>query len=339
MDENIKDFLNYCAISSGQSTLNKIQHKLKIINEFYKGKLDDLKLEDLHNFLAHLNKSRFAKATRNDAIKILKRFLKWKYPDWSKRFNDLKDAKLNGNSQRQLSKEDLLTPEEMKLIINSIDSMKYKTLLLFFQETACRPEEVLKLKWKDINLDKGEVKLHSSKTDKIRTIPIKNTLEHLRRYRLECFAITPTADNNVFDISNQAVLEYLNKIEKKLNFSKHLYPYLWRHSILSRMIKTLSPKVYEMYAGHSLETGMGVYAHLDNEDLRNELFEKVYKIEKLTEEDKTELLKLKQKIQKQEIFNKELTAKLLDLRKDLVEMTGFLQKAKKRALSSEKTAH
>ena len=59
------------------------------------------------------------------------------------------------------------------------------------------------------------------------------------------------------------------------------------------MIKELSPKVYEMYAGHSLETGMRIYAHLDNDDLRKELDEKIYKIEKLTKEDKEEIIKLK----------------------------------------------
>jgi len=35
-----------------------------------------------------------------------------------------------------------------------------------------------------------------------------------------------------------------------------------------------------MFAGHSLETGMKIYAHLDNDDLRQELNEKVYHLEK-----------------------------------------------------------
>lgn len=296
MQKEAKDFLEFCSISAGKNTLNKIEHKINIINGYFKGNLNNLALKDIHGFLAWLNKSRFAKATRNDIIKILKRFLKWKYPDWSKRFNDLKDAKLNPNAQRQLSKEDLLTPEEMNVIIKSVENMKYKTLLLFFQETACRPEEVLKLRWKEIDMNKGEVKLHSNKTDKTRFIPLKNTLDHLRRYKEECFTTTPKAEERVFDLTPQAVQDFLNNLERNLNFSKHLYPYLWRHSILSRMIKTLSPKVYEMYAGHSLETGMGIYAHLDNEDLRNELFEKVYKIEKLTTAEREELKELRKKI-------------------------------------------
>jgi polysaccharide pyruvyl transferase WcaK-like protein len=68
------------------------------------------------------------------------------------------------------------------------------------------------------------------------------------------------------------------------------------------MIKTLSPKVYEMYAGHSLETGMNTYSHLDNDDLRQELYDKVFQIQELTSQDKTRIeeLEIKQEQEKKE---------------------------------------
>lgn len=291
---DIEKFIDYCGITATGRTLYKLENKLKQISKFYKNNLDNLTLEDLHKFLSYLNKRSIAPSTKNDFIKTFKRFLKWKYKDWSKRFDDLKDFKLNGNAQRRLDKSDLLSTDEMKLIINATDSMKYKTLLLLLQETACRPEEILKLQWKDVDFNKEEIKLHSSKTDKTRYIPVKNSIAHLNRYKKECFYETPRADEKVFDITASALQSKLDNIEKKLKFSKHLYPYLWRHSVLSKMIKTLSPKVYEMYSGHSLETGMKVYAHLDTQDLKDELLEKVYGIEELTTEQKQEIKKLKE---------------------------------------------
>lgn len=291
--KDVKEFLEYCSITAGDSTLIKLEPKIRRIDEFFNGKLEKLTLKDLHSYLAHMSKKGYAKSTKNDNIKVLKRFVKWKFKDWNVRFDELKDFKAKGKDQRNLSKEDLLTPTEMELILNSIDSLKFKTILLFLQETACRPEEVLKVKWKDINFDKEEVKLHSSKTDQKRTIPINKTLAHLRRYRTECFYQEPRAEDKVFDFTYSTLFGWIHKVEKKLKFPKHLYPYLWRHSVLTRMIKELSPKVYEMYAGHSLETGMRIYAHLDNDDLRKELDEKIYKIEKLTKEDKEEIIKLK----------------------------------------------
>lgn len=297
-------FLEYCSISAGESSLKKISYKLDIIEKYFKGELKNLNLDKLHSFLGWLNnKSNYATATKHDIIKILKRFLKWKYKDWNVRFNELKDAKCNGNGDRKINKEDLLTADEMRIILTSIDSLKYKTLFLLFQETACRPEEILKVKWKEIDFNKEEIKLHSSKTDKTRFIPLKSSVEHLQRYRNECFYETPKADDRVFNMSLQAVHSYLKHFEKRIGFTKHLYPYLWRHSILSKMIRVLSPKVYEMYSGHSLETGMKTYAHLNTDDLREELkkYDKKYEAHKLTPEEKDKIKALELQIDLQKI--------------------------------------
>ncbi len=62
------------------------------------------------------------------------------------------------------------------------------------------------------------------------------------------------------------------------------------------MITKLSPKVYEMYSGHSLETGMKIYAHLDTTNIKNELWEKVYNIEVLTKVEKQEIKELQEQV-------------------------------------------
>ncbi len=298
--QDINDFIEYCGITATKTTLHKINHKIVYIDSYFNGKLNTLEIKDIHKFLSDLNKTAFAISTKNDFIKSLKRFLKWRYKDWNTRFEEFKDLKSNSNDQRKLSKEDLLTPDEMQMIINVTESLKYKTILLLFQETAGRPEEILKLTWKEINMDKREVNLHSSKTGKTRTIPINNTIEHLKRYKVECFYETPKINDKVFGITSQAVSNYLAKVEYSLNLNKHLFPYLYRHSILTAMIKKLTPKSYEMFAGHSLETGMKIYAHLDNDDLRQELNEKVYHLEKITREETERIKELEKEMKNKE---------------------------------------
>lgn len=295
--KTIENFLKYCSITACESSLKKIEYKMKIVENFFKGNLNNLSLVKVRNFLAWLNReSGFATATKNDCIKVLKRFLKWKYTDWNKRFEELKDLKQSGNDFRKLDKMDLLSLDEMRILVNSTSDLKYKTILLILQETACRPEEILKTTWKEIDMNKGEIKLHSNKTGHTRFIPVKNSIEHLKRYREECFPETPKISDKVFGISNQALNLFLKNLAKKTNFQKNLYPYLWRHSVLSQMIKKLSPKVYEMYAGHSLEMGMKIYAHLDTEDLREELNEKIYNIQKLTVEEKERVRNLEKEV-------------------------------------------
>lgn len=299
----IQEFIKYCKISACDSSIIKIKNKIVVFTDTIQKDLDKLVLEDIRDFLVVLNKSNRAIATKNDIKKIVKRFLKWKYPNWSLKFKELGDIKINSKlADRHLTKQDLLTPEEMKIIINATDSLRYKTILLMLQETACRPEELCKITWGDIDFNNPEIKLHSSKTGETRTIPLNESIKHLVRYREECFSEIPRKTDFIFPnqnnkhITTQALSEYLLKIERKLDFKKHLYPYLWRHSILSCMIKKLSPKVYEMYAGHSLETGMKTYAHLDNDDLKKELFSKVYDIKELTKNEKNELKNLREEV-------------------------------------------
>ncbi len=304
-NEMIEEFLNDCKITASDNSIVKIRNKIILIADSFEKDLNKLTLNDVKGFLIILNKSDKAIATKNDIKKVLKRFIKSNYKDWSEKFENFDKVKVDTKHEgRKLDKSDLLTPDEMKIIISSIESLKYKTILLLMQETANRPEELLKLTWGDINFNSNEIKLNSAKTGETRTIPINESTAHLNRYKQECFFETPRNNEFIFPnprdnsrhLTNQALADVLMKLERKLKFQKHLYPYLWRHSILSNMIKKLSPKVYEMYAGHSLETGMKTYAHLDTDDLKDELYKKVYEIEELTSQEKDKMEKLSKEL-------------------------------------------
>ena len=303
--ELIKEFLEYCKITASENSIKKISGKIIQIADIINKPLDSLGLEDLRKFLMVLNQSDRAIETQNDTKKILKRFIKWKYEDWSKRFKELKEVRTkNGINHDKLNSSTILTEDELQMLIGNIESLKYKSLILLMYESAGRPEEILKLKWKDINLDEKEVKLDSSKTGRTRTNPINQSAEHLRRYKQECFFPTAKAESCVFPSSNnkekplsvQALNDFMNKLEKRLNFNKHIFPYLLRHTRLTTCIKKLSPKVYEDFAGHSLEVGMRTYAHLNNDDVKKEMNEKVFKIEKITRKDKQRIEQLEDRI-------------------------------------------
>jgi len=307
--KDINDFLDYCKITACASSLIKIKAKITIVAKTIKKDLRSLDLETTREFLGALNHSDLAISTKNDIKKTLKRFIRWKFKNWNRDFEELKDLRLTNTKfeSRKLTKKDLLTSEEMNFLVKSIDSLKYKTLLILLGETACRPEEVLKLKWKDIDFNTRELKLSSSKTGMDRTIPLNEGIEHLKRYETEGFTELPLQDSYIFPniksksghLSVVGLNEFLDRLQRTTHFKKNLYPYLWRHSVLSQRIKKLSGKTYEMFAGHSLEMGMRTYAHLDTEDLRQELNERVYDIVELKPNERAELSKLKEDVEKQ----------------------------------------
>lgn len=294
----VDDFLNYCKITAGESSIKKIYGVIVQSVDVFEKPLDKLDLEDLRKFLALLNSSNRSIETQNDIKKILKRFLRWKYKDWSLRFEEFRDIRTkDGMNHEKLNSSTILTSDELQMIINNVESLKFKSLILLMFESAGRPEEVLKLKWKDINFEKAEVKLYSAKTGKTRVNPINKSLAQLKRYKEECFYPFAGSDDFVFPnprnkekhITVQAINDYFSKLEKRLKLTKRFFPYIIRHTRLTELHTKLSPKIYEKFAGHSIQVGVKRYAHISNDDVRRELTEKIYNIKELSPTEKNEL--------------------------------------------------
>jgi hypothetical protein len=81
-----------------------------------------------------------------------------------------------------------------------------------------------------------------------------------------------------------------------VNFNKHIFPYLLRHSRLTQVHKVLSPKAYEKFAGHSIEVANARYAHLSNDDVRQEMLEKVYSVQDVGANDSKEFERLQNRV-------------------------------------------
>lgn len=305
----LNDFLEYVSISAGEKKIAMTRRQMLQFYDITGVSYDKITLDIVRKFLTLLNRSDRAIETQNDIKKTIKRFLKWYYKDWSERFDDLKDIKTrDGTNHQRLNASTILTLDELSMIVNSIDSLKYKALILLMFESAGRPEEILKLRWKDINFDKKEVSLYSAKTKRSRVNPIHESVEHLRRYRGECFYPSVRSEDYVFPspvnknkhLVGATLNETFRKIEKTLKLKKHIFPYLLRHTRLTNVHKKLSPKAYEKFAGHSIEVGTKRYAHLDNDDVREEMLEKVYHIENITSKDNKRIKELESRLKKLE---------------------------------------
>ena len=100
----IKDFLTFCAGSAGRTTLKKYHRVIIKICDVFEGDLDKIDLERLRNFLKILNESELLPPTKNQIKKVLKRFLKEFYDDWSKRFKNFSDRAFKGEDETNQEK-------------------------------------------------------------------------------------------------------------------------------------------------------------------------------------------------------------------------------------------
>ena len=298
----IHDFLNYCEITACKSSLQKIESKIIQICDVLEKSLSDLNLLDVREYLRLLNTSGRAKETKNDLKKILKRFLRWHYSDWSQRFDNLKDIRTeNGFNHEKINSSTLLTQDEIGKMIQGADSIRNRALIVLMAESAARPEEIRNLTWKKIRFRESsvDVTFFSSKTKRSRVLPLKESALHLKRWRVEYPFGTPFPDDLVFPsprkrgkpVSGETISGYVKRLGKK-TIGRPVFPYLFRHSVLTRIYKSVSTQVGAKFAGHSVDMSTR-YTHLSNDDLRQEMFAKVFKVDPVDDckENETEKLR------------------------------------------------
>jgi integrase/recombinase XerD len=292
----LKDFLTYCSIHAGDKKVREYRICILQVRDIIEKPYDKITLEDLREFLSVLNKG-YQRGWTKQGIKVcLKKFLKWYYPDWSLRFNQLEDIKLGSpTTQDKINSSTLPTSEEIEILIRSAERLRDKAYLSLSFECACRPDEIVHLKWKDIAEDFTRVTLFSGKKKESRTLPCNNSQLHLKRWYNEfCYPnvrkedfVFPSPTSRIKPISVNASWYLIKKLSKKVGIEKNLYGYLMRHARLNQLYKQLPEQVHKKFAGHSKDSRMPrVYEHLNNEDMLQVILDKVYNVKELTTDQK-----------------------------------------------------
>lgn len=94
-------------------------------------------------------------------------------------------------------------------------------------------------------------------------------------------------------------------LRTKLN--RTIFPYLLRHSRLTKLYRDLPEQIVKKYAGHSPDSKMpAVYSHISSKDVKDVILEQIYNVKEITPTQKEDL-------QKQILENAELTKKILEI--------------------------
>lgn len=300
----LEDYIIYLNGGASELKVQIVERQLLMIRDVSGVPYDKWDLIKLRKFLAVLNKSKLANATKNDIKKHFKRFLREQYEDWSIRFKDLKDIKCGKDvNVEKINANTILQPGELEKLIRGAENLKFKALIILLYESGARPGEVLSAKWKDVDLEKGDIKLISTKNNTARNNPIKESIIHLERYKQEYPYPDVQPNDFIFpsqkDRKEHFSVNYFSMVFRKLSekvLGRHLFPYILRHTRATELQKVLTPKIYEKFMDHSIEMASR-YSHLNKDDVREQLLEKVYHIEELTEKEKDEMKKVKKDLE------------------------------------------
>ena len=183
-------------------------------------------------------------------------------------------------------KEEILSPDEMQQIIDACRTVRDKAVVATAYEAAMRAIEVVKLKWRDVEIDTNGAVLHTSeKTGEPRRIRITTYAPHLIIWKGQYRSMTgdePEGNAPVFvnlkpagPLSYQGYRKILYTAAKRANIKKRVHPHGLRHARITAMLESgISESSVKKVCWGKLTTPMlAVYEHISDEHLDKEVLQ------------------------------------------------------------------
>lgn len=324
----LNDFLKYCRITAGEKKINDYKREMLKVYDIIEKPYYKITKEDVQGFLGLLNQADLEKWTKNTIKIMFKKFLRWYYKD----LEMLEDIKGEyAFNEKRINESTLVKPEEVEKLIRTAQSLKWKAIITLLSESACRPQELRQLLWKDIKFNddgSADVTLYSGKTRKARTIPIKDCVIHLKRWKEEYTYPELRNDDFVFPSINgrdkmmcaDTLPRQFKRFCEKAGI-RNIFPYLFRHTRLTYMYNNLPEQVVKKYAGHSADSEMAlIYSHISNKNMKDVILKEIYPTEELTEEEKDRYEKAINELKKDFIEQQEVLEGIQSDNKKIVGM-------------------
>lgn len=293
-EKALKEFLEFKEMSV--KSKRKINDMKRYVGKFvyFVKNIEDPSEQELVNFINTLKD--YKPRSRNDIKVFLKNFIKWKYEDFSKRFRNLDKICRTERGEIVYQPEEHLSIKDIQKLIDKEESISWKTYLATLFYSGSRPQEICKLKWKDIRFvnDGAYIKIYSGKNkeffDKFVPVNVSIFLEELKNNNSDY--VFPSPKDLKTPITESAVWKRLTRLSKEV-LKRNVNPYLIRHSIATILYndpRLTDKKDVARQMGHS-ENMRKTYDHPTKEMIDKKLRNIWLTTEDLPPEQKNELLK------------------------------------------------
>jgi integrase/recombinase XerD len=164
----------------------------------------------------------------------------------------------------------VLSIEEITSIINSIDNIKHKCMISLIYSAGLRRSELLNMKIEDINSQRMQISIISSKYKKDRMVPLsENVLEMLRLYYVEYqpkIYLFEGRDDSKYNERSLAMV--LKKACEKAKIKKSVNLHMLRHSYATHLLETGTDLRYiQELLGHKSSKTTEIYTHVSQKSL------------------------------------------------------------------------
>lgn len=266
-----------------QVTMGTRRVRLNIIYQlvlFVNKKFKDMKKEDIENFVS--SRGEWQPKTWSTAGAYIKFFFKWLYntDEYPAMVKWIKTSIKNKN--RKLP-SDLLTKDEIKMMVETADNPRDKAFIMVLYESACRIGEIVSLKIKDVTFDQyGCTIMVNGKTGmrRIRLIESNSDLimwinNHPKNQNRDAPLFSQLNKGYGKEFNHNLAYKIITNLAQRSGIKKHVHPHLFRHSRLTILAKDFTESELKIIAGWTGSSNMaGVYVHLSGGDIERKILQK-----------------------------------------------------------------
>ncbi|MBT6995518.1 tyrosine-type recombinase/integrase [Candidatus Woesearchaeota archaeon] len=204
----------------------------------------------------------------------------------------IKEIRVKRARNGTLKRENILTEEDIKLLIDSCRTLRDKCLISVLYESTCRLGEISRVKIEDISFDDygAEMIIKHSKTETgKRIIPLIDSAPILKEYINQ----HPYSEDenaplwiNMVDQGYRKIMGYkqikpdsiraiVRSVAKRSGIKKRVFCHLFRHSRTTNLLKDgFSDQMVQKLGGWSDSQQLGRYGHLVSSDIKDELLKR-----------------------------------------------------------------
>ncbi|MDX2172190.1 MAG: site-specific integrase [Bacteroidota bacterium] len=263
--QHFKNWLNSKRYS--QSTIGTYTDALKTFLRFYSHKtIAEITNEDIINFNnEYILKQKLSASFQNQIVNAIKLFIRIIE-------NKHLNPELIHRPKRQKLLPNVLSKEEIKLILNSQSNLKHKTMLSLIYSCGLRRSELLNLKLTQIDWNRNLLIIKQSKGRKDRIVPLsyKTGLlvkDYLEVYKPNEWVFEGQDRSSQYDESSLAAV--LKQALEKCKITKPVTLHWLRHSYATHLLENGTDLRYiQEILGHSRSTITEIYTHVSNKSIQ-----------------------------------------------------------------------
>lgn len=250
-----------------ESTVATYSDALKTFLKFYNTKaLADISNGDVIEFNnKYILEKKMSASFQNQVVNAIKLFFRTMQ-------NTNMNAELIHRPKRAFVLPNVLSKEEVKLVLNSLSNIKHKAMLSLIYSCGLRRSELLNLKLADIDSKRNLIIIRQSKGRKDRIVPLSlKILELLREYfsayKPKEWLFEGQDKKNNYD--ERSLASVLKQAVVKSKINKPVTIHWLRHSYATHLLESGTDLRYiQAILGHSRSTTTEIYTHVSNKSIQ-----------------------------------------------------------------------